>query len=178
METTSCANAYEHKRKNVRKYTYELLEKLEKECINELSGIISTYINTCDVKTICEYDLAVDIYGKVELLVPHTRKKIDFFKELDKYNNIQLGAYTINNYAQSYISVHDPDQAVLDQVISSLLQENRGVIAASYVRYSPIIGNIHTYMDNISKKYVDNKISLEEFKTIIDTLNASIPIVD
>ena len=124
------------------------------------------------------HDLAVDIYGKVELLIPYTRRKIDFFKELNKHDNIQLDVDTMNNYVQSYISVHDPDQAALDQVISSLLQENRGVIAASYVRYSPIIGNINAYMDNISKKYVDNKISLKEFQTIIDTLNASIPIID
>lgn len=115
---------------DVKKYTYELLEKLDHNYVIELQQQIDQYINSHESDEMDAYEQAICIYKKMELLIDQKKlqseRKAAFYAELGKHDDIILEQHLIDQYAQRYIMMFNDngEELTLNEIMYELCDYN------------------------------------------------------
>jgi len=151
-------------RDKVKKYTQELLEKLNPSCISGLEEEINNLINTCELENMDSYELAISIYKQVEVLIDETKKRTEFYDELNKHNDIVLEQKVIAQYVQKYVdSKKDPDKIIMNKLFKDLLNCNEHALELGIIQQkkTEFYNEINKYNDIVLDQGIIDEYALE-----------------
>lgn len=161
---------------NIKRCTYNLLEKLDYKCIEGLDNLIDNYINSyeLDIYSYENFDVAICIYKKIEVLIAKTKKSqlrlelsLEFDKELCKRRGIILNEATIDTYRQEYINTSESSENVLRDIIHLLVKHNKEIMADDYIIR---VGKCSKYSSFV-KHYVTHRSAYNGYNGIQNKYN-------